>query len=869
MEHILTTKGTMPKPETVTGASIPEYIEIKTATGDTVAFLSPRSDGIDECWISDEQNGTCTLEFQLPIACDKWQYLTDQCRIYAGGKEFVILNPDAIDRKREGKKLTGRIKAHESWVLLGKKFPTVSNDPQNQNPPWSAVIILSGGAPKGGFAQGSAGNALSWILEGTGWTVGTVDVTGTYDLESEKESVLANINAIQQKWGGILIWDSVNKTVSLRDEEAYQPYTGYQIRYAKNLKGITRTDDYDIVTRLYPFGENDLNIANVNGGLLYLDNNTYSTEILEGIWPNQDLTDQNQLKAQAEKQLAVMCRPRHNYKTEILDLRSLPGYGHETFKRSDMVDLYDEDFGADARVRIIRYKYNIFQPWLCDMELGDPLEKISATVAQTILMAKFYKNVVKPNESFQNLLKAIINTKATEINGASGDYTLVDGVSTWFDRDEQGNLTGKLLRITPQGLIISYDGGQTWKLAISGEGFHADAGWVGKLNAGVVTVGAGTTFEAGYDPSTKNATFSTCPSNGKYKKDDIMIPAVGFVSGAKTFYAGEIYQALADGDGIAFDSAHWAEASLLSSWKKTGTTTIDGGQIAADTIAATQLKGDTAMVNFLNALNITAKYVSANGLTAGTINSDNVNVKSNDGNLNIANAEITIKHNNGTKSKLNNAGLKLYESLTEIPYVTPLDGGNVTATTSPGWSGSNGNGYTPSLYTIQKRGRLWVGKAAKTVCIPTIGEAIRWRDPDVYRDNGVTEAACQVYSITDVATTTNRTSTLPDQSGMSANQVKLDSGASGTDDAYNGTWITVDGVSRKISDYTGSTRVAIVEESFDADNLPQLNDAYIIETIGGVDIVIESWKKFLTVDGSSGYYYCWRLAFNYLVILKG
>ena len=500
MEYILTTKGTMPK--TITGASIPEYIEIKMATGDTVAFLSPESDGLKECWIDDEQNGTCTIEFELPLNSEKWQYLTDQYRIYADGKEFVILNPDAVDKQRDGQKLTGKIKAHESWVLLGKKYQTISNDPQNPNPPWGAVIIVSGGEAHGGFEAGSAGSALSYLLNGTGWTVGTVDVVGTFDLETEKESVLYNINQVQEKWGGILIWDSINKTVSLRDEEAWQNYTGYQIRYAKNLKGINRVDDYDIVTRLYPFGENDLNIATVNGGLLYLDNQSYSTQVLEGVWYNQDIADQNQLKTQGEKQLAVMCRPRHNYKTEVLDLRSLPGYGHETFKRSDMVDLFDEDFGANARVRIIRYRHNVFQPWLCDMELGDPIEKISATVAQTVLMAKFYKNVVAPNTSFQNLLKAIINTEATEINGASGDYTLVDGVSTWFDRDEvTGELTGKLLRITPQGLIISYDGGQTWKLAISGEGIHADAGWVGKLNAGVITVGADTTFESGYDPT--------------------------------------------------------------------------------------------------------------------------------------------------------------------------------------------------------------------------------------------------------------------------------------------------------------------------------------------------------------------------------
>jgi len=482
-------------------ATPPQFIEVRDIEGNTVALLSPKSDGLKNCWIDDEQNGSCTLEFELPLNNPKWQYLTDRYRIYAGGKEFVILNPDAVDKQRDGKKLKGKVKAHESWVLLGKKYQTISNDPLIGTPPWGAVIIVSGGTAHGGFDPGSAGSALSYLLQGTGWSVGTVDVTGTYDLETEKESVLYNINQVQEKWGGILIWDSVNKTVSLRDEATYKPYTGFQIRYAKNLKGITRTDDYDIVTRLYPFGENDLNIANVNGGLLYLDNHSYSDDILEGVWYNQDIADQTQLKIAGEKQLAVMCRPRHNYKTEVLDLRALPGYGHETFNRSDMVDLIDEDLGTDAQVRIIRYRYNVFQPWLCDMELGDPLEKISATVAQTVLMAKFYKNVVAPNTSFQNLLKAIINTEATEINGASGDYTLKDGVSTWFDRDpETGELTGKLLRITPQGLIISHDGGQTWKLAISGEGIHADAGWVGKLNAGVITVGPETTFAPGYDP---------------------------------------------------------------------------------------------------------------------------------------------------------------------------------------------------------------------------------------------------------------------------------------------------------------------------------------------------------------------------------
>ena len=187
--------------------TIPEYIEIKTAAGSPVAFLSPKSDGLKECWIDDEQNSTCTIELELPLSSEKWQYLTDQYRIHADGKEFVINNSDAIDRQRDGKKLTGKIKAHESWVKLGKKYQTISNDPQNPSPAWGAIIIVSGGSDLSGarYTVGSAGHALYALLQGTGWTIGTVDVTGTYDLETEKESVLYNINQVQEKWGGIIV----------------------------------------------------------------------------------------------------------------------------------------------------------------------------------------------------------------------------------------------------------------------------------------------------------------------------------------------------------------------------------------------------------------------------------------------------------------------------------------------------------------------------------------------------------------------------------------------------------------------------------------------------------------------------------------
>lgn len=477
--------------------------------------MSPDGDGLNECWIDNELNGACILNFQLPLSSDKWTYLTNSNRIYAGGREFVIRNADAVTIERDGKKVWGKVSAHESWVLLGKKFATITNDPQRPSPPWSTVAIISGGSDLSGgqYTVGSAGHALYALLNGTGWTVGTVDVGGTFDLETEKESILACINKVQELWGGYIVWDSIAKTVSLRSESRWLNYTGYGARYAKNLKSIQRYDDQNITTVLYPFGADDLNIGSVNDGIIYLENHSHTSEELIEVWINQDIKTPQALKDAATEHLAKICKPRYKYSIEILDLRTIEGYEHETFDIGHLIDLVDEELGINDQARIIRYKYNVFQPWKCSLDVGDPIEKIAASIANSIKAADFVKQSIKPNASFQNLIKAIINTAATQINGASGDYTLVDGVSTWFERDPgTGELTGNLVRITPQGLIISSDGGITWDTAISGEGFHASAAWVGKIAAGVVQIGAATTYESGYNPSTKSRTFTSQPT---------------------------------------------------------------------------------------------------------------------------------------------------------------------------------------------------------------------------------------------------------------------------------------------------------------------------------------------------------------------
>ena len=191
----------------------------------------------------------------------------------------------------------------------------------------------------------------------------------------EKTSRLELIRAIQDIWGGYIVWDSVNKTVSLRSGDVWQPYNGFQIRYRKNLKHITRTQSNKIYTKIYPFGHDDLDIASVNGGKKYITNYSYTSRTYVGIYKNQDIYDAQELLEKATAELELNCKPRYNYKVKIADLRTLPEYSHEQFSLGDMADVVDPS-AENVRIRILRHKYNLFQPWDCEIELGDPEERL-------------------------------------------------------------------------------------------------------------------------------------------------------------------------------------------------------------------------------------------------------------------------------------------------------------------------------------------------------------------------------------------------------------------------------------------------------------------------------------------------------------
>jgi len=404
-----------------------KYLEIKTAAGQRAAFLTPRADKLKDCYADLRLNGESTLEFLLPATSEKIQYLTPECQIWTPERVYTLLKDEAVDFVRDNKNtLWAKFMAQERWVELDSSFiePSLSNDPLSPIPADLAVIIVGGGSNLSGglYETGTAAHALYAVLQDSGWTLGTCDVPGIHDLEMEKVSRLQLIKEIQNIWGGYLVWDSINKTVSLRDANTWQNYTGFQIRYKKNLQHITRTQSNRLVTKLYAFGHDDLDIASVNGGKKYLTNNSYTSREYIGIYKNQDIYNAQELKEKATAELALNCRPRYMYSVKMVDLRTLPEYSHEDFAVGDMADVIDPDVAPDSpRPRIIRHKYNLFQPWKCEIEIGDPQERLIEKLKASFDTAGFVDTKFRGNGTFSGYSIEDLTIENAKIKDLSAD----------------------------------------------------------------------------------------------------------------------------------------------------------------------------------------------------------------------------------------------------------------------------------------------------------------------------------------------------------------------------------------------------------------------------------------------------------------
>lgn len=366
--------------------------------GEPPSYPENRIDMMIEPTVTIESNGASTFTFSMNMYSQKWQDISDPENIYlVDGRKYVCLNETGIVTENE----TVTVTAYETWKLLEKRYVQAYNVPKEDEfiddqtvcllPKSTEPLVVNGVTyTNNPYPRGSAGYNYWALLQGSGWTLAFCDVIadgfnaaedyGVFNVETDQKDLLYNLEHVRDLYGGIFEWDSVSQTLSVHDSSKWNNDYGFEIRKGKNLQTLTISMDTDITTRLYPLGENNLNISAVNNGKRYVDDFSYTTAIYEKNLQNSDIYDQKQLLYWGQEQVKKLSRPRKNINCEIVDVRTVEGREYETFDINHLATVVYSDGPEQTltkeTLRIISWTYNVFAPYQATIELGDKLQNM-------------------------------------------------------------------------------------------------------------------------------------------------------------------------------------------------------------------------------------------------------------------------------------------------------------------------------------------------------------------------------------------------------------------------------------------------------------------------------------------------------------
>ena len=228
------------------------------------------------------------------------------------------------------------------------------------------------------------GQGLDLILDGTEWTglvASDVDLVTTWYLNSNDATVLDLVRKWAKITGTEVEFDTTSKTVALRQQIGTNRGVGF--RYGRNMKTVERRSNPPAVTRLYPFGRDDLGISGVEpDGLPYLEDFSFYTAqgiteaeararyLREEVWVDQSFTTEADLYAGALARMELRGAPRISYEMAVVDLAELTQLASDVYGMGDSVRVYDGELGFNVQTRVVRILRRPLEPWASEVELS-------------------------------------------------------------------------------------------------------------------------------------------------------------------------------------------------------------------------------------------------------------------------------------------------------------------------------------------------------------------------------------------------------------------------------------------------------------------------------------------------------------------
>ena len=234
--------------------------------------------------------GDKELSFEYPADGPMVEELREECYIRMKTDEFVL---KAVERGEKKNKYTATLNVED---LEGAVFP-------------------------GGFetVELTITDALNFAFEGTGWKVGTCEITKRRTIRIEESTTAWAV--LQQSLSTYRCEcriDSLTKTVNIYEQVGEDK--GCYFMEGLNLRKLTlKSDTYDFYTRIYPIGKDGLTPFEALN-VPYIENHQYSQKVKSYVWKDERYTRTTSLIEDATAKIEEMSRPYKAFTADVVDL---------------------------------------------------------------------------------------------------------------------------------------------------------------------------------------------------------------------------------------------------------------------------------------------------------------------------------------------------------------------------------------------------------------------------------------------------------------------------------------------------------------------------------------------------------------------
>lgn len=244
-------------------------------------------------------------------------------------------------------------------------------------------------------------------------------------LEVERKSFEEAISAVLELWGGHLVRDNFNISIS----SSIGQDNGVTLRYGKNIEDIQVKEDWsNVVTKLLPVGNDGLTldekyVTTADAGIIDPNYGRPYTKTVSFTQDTEVLTTESALKDDLRSQALAYIQenylPKINY-TVKANIGRITDVG-------DIIHVYDERLGINMTTSVISVKYDCIQKRYTEVNFGNFSQKLKSLVTNVTSSAKTeIKNTV--NNEVVPYVETKLKEAYTDIwDALDNSYCIYDG----------------------------------------------------------------------------------------------------------------------------------------------------------------------------------------------------------------------------------------------------------------------------------------------------------------------------------------------------------------------------------------------------------------------------------------------------------